>query len=402
MVVTTRSLWEIWGAGRAMVLKRPLALFAVSRLAKKLYREEPYRAVDGLAWIAASMYRPGADRAFSALEKACEDPRLVGTVFHACLLQASGRDGGVGMKWSSVAAPLVLGGSPPRIIRFLDSAPGGETWWSRPEDIVHELLMCISGNVPRRPDLERFLSTTDQPLILAALAEQWDGTFPPTRNLVDVSVANPHLVPPDSGGNVLLAVAKDRPDLVDFTRAETAESVLRGTGLPRADLAAKYRRVLRALPPGDGRRRLREIAVSRTSEAHEARAAVVDAGYAPKRRQDRAVFFYLTEQWERYDAVDPDGALLYAAYCEARASGDPSTRNLHESISRTARMNARPDPADRFRRENPEPRRPRGRRGAIGGYSGDYGGGDYGGGSSGSGGFSGGGFSSGGGFGGGF
>lgn len=244
-------------------------------------------------------------------------------------------------------------------------------------------MMCVSFDSPRRPALERFLSTTDQPLVLAKLVAEWsDDTFLPGRIVTDTAVANPHLDPSDWGRNVLLAVAKDRLDLLDFTQAGTVEAVVRGTQMSRADLADKYRRVLRALPPGVARERLCEIALLRTREAEEAIAAAIEAGFAPERQRDRVVFFYLTQQWDRYKAVDPDGELLYAAYLAVHHSADLRDHGLTWSIINVARRSGRPDPAVRYLEENPVSKsRESGRgRGPTGGYSSDYGsGGDYGG-----------------------
>ena len=364
-----------------MVFKRPLASSAVTRLAKELYRDKPSVAATALIRIAASSLQPAASRAFEALAEACEDPQAAGNVIHNCLLQCGGRADEDNRIWSSVVTPLLLRGSPSRLVRFLDHEPVADQPWTRPENIVEQLMMCVSFDSPRRPDLERFLSTTDQPLILGKLVAEWShDTFLPNRIVTDLAVANPHVDPSSLGKSVLLAVAKGRLDLLDFTQAGTVEAVVRGTQLPRADLADKYRRVLRALPPGVARERLCEIALSRTREAEEAIAAAIEAGYAPDRKRDRAVFFYLTEKWDRYDTVDPDGELLYAAYLEVHHSS--IDHGLTSSIINTARRSGRPDPAVRYLEENPvsKNRKSNGGCGPAGGYSSDYGSsGDYGG-----------------------
>jgi hypothetical protein len=175
-------------------------------------------------------------------------------------------------------------------------------------------------------------------------------------------------------------VAKDRPDLLDFTRSGTVDALVRGTRLPRADLADKYRRVLRALPPGVARERLCEMVVHRHVGADEATAAAVEAGYAPERQRDRVLFLDLSEQWDRYDEADPSGELLYAAYLDVHHSADLSAQGLTWNILDTARRNGRPDPAARYLEEHPIPKTTGSgrRRGPIGGYSSDYGSGDYG------------------------
>jgi WD40 repeat protein len=49
----------------------------------------------------------------------------------------------------------------------------------------------------------------------------------------------------------------------------------------------------------------------------EARHRVVTAGYAPKHPERRAVFYFLTGQWEAFEALDFDNRLLRAGYAAA-------------------------------------------------------------------------------------
>jgi hypothetical protein len=379
-----------------VVLKRALASFAVPRLARQLPLDKGSWAASALVRIAARPLQPAAGKAFDALVAATNDPLAAGNVLYQCMLQSGGREDKDDRVWSSVAGPVLLEGAPARLVRFLDQESVVGERWTRPAGIAEKLMMCVSFHSPRRPALEEFLSTTDQPLILAELASRWrDGTFLPNRIETDVTVANPHVIPFAGRENVLLAVAKDRLDLVDLTQPGTVDTVVRGTQFPRQDLADKYRRVLRALPPGAAQERVCQFVVSRLVGADEAKAAAVEAGYSPERQQDRAVFLFLSEQWDRYDETDPDGELLYAAYLAVHRSADLGAHGLTWSILDTARRNGRADPARRYLEENPLPksRKPGRGHGPIGGYSSDYGtGGDHGGGGDYGGGWTGGSF----------
>jgi hypothetical protein len=152
------------------------------------------------------------------------------------------------------------------------------------------------------------------------------------------------------------------------TRADTADTLVRGTELEDAVVADKYERALRRLGPGPARERLCQIA----------RHAAVDAGYLPENERDRAVFLYLTQQWELYDAADPDGQLIHRAWVASRMATFWGDRSLSDEISEVARRAGRPDPLARWLQNRPEPRtdpteRRTGRRGPIGGYSGAWG-----------------------------
>jgi hypothetical protein len=48
-----------------------------------------------------------------------------------------------------------------------------------------------------------------------------------------------------------------------------------------------------------------------------ARAAALQGQYAPRDEYQRALFFFLTEQWERYDALDFNRHLLSSIYDSA-------------------------------------------------------------------------------------
>jgi len=69
------------------------------------------------------------------------------------------------------------------------------------------------------------------------------------------------------------------------------------------------RRALRSVGPGA----VRDLLCRSPMNGDAAAAAVVvEAGHVPSDAALVAPLLYLTGQWERYDAVDPDGALLYA------------------------------------------------------------------------------------------
>jgi hypothetical protein len=57
-----------------------------------------------------------------------------------------------------------------------------------------------------------------------------------------------------------------------------------------------------------------EICRQALAGSAEAKAAAIDAGYLPSDERGRALFLFLTEQWQRYSELDFDGRLLSAAY----------------------------------------------------------------------------------------
>ena len=63
---------------------------------------------------------------------------------------------------------------------------------------------------------------------------------------------------------------------------------------------------------------------------------VTETGYAPRDAQQRALLFFLTEQWERYESLDFDQGLLRAAY-------QTSPEALRHRVANKARQAGRAD-----------------------------------------------------------
>ncbi|GAB3805642.1 hypothetical protein [Micromonospora zhanjiangensis] len=125
---------------------------------------------------------------------------------------------------------------------------------------------------------------------------------------------NPHLCRPaplgrDRTALAVVAILKGRLDLLDsYDPASLVPTLARLAGgrFP-APVAQVCRQRLRALGPGPARERLCLLAVEGDTEAL---AAVTDSGQEPASPTVLPLFLFRTEQWERYDALDPDGALL--------------------------------------------------------------------------------------------
>ncbi|MCG8919707.1 hypothetical protein L6E12_28425 [Actinokineospora sp. PR83] len=319
------------------------AVWAVGQLARELTRPHPAPVAASLVHIAAGAPGPAAERALRVLSETTDE--LFAEVAYQCLLQTD-VDKRV---WTSVAAPVLFTRATGtrhrprvRLVHLLDQDPTGQ------QRVVDALMGCVSSDSPRRASLIRFLSVTDQPVVLDALAAAWRRSHLPSDLVTEVVMANQHVTPRDAG-DTLLAVAKDRLDLLDHDRAGTADTLLKGLRLP--GLADKYRRALRTLRPGAARERVCEHARWLYNEGDEARAAAIDAGYLPEGGRDRVLFLYLTEQWELYDAADPGGDVLYDVWVANRPG-------LSHQISDIARRTGRPDPRTRWETAHPLSERP--------------------------------------------
>ena len=210
---------------------------------------------------------------------------------------------------------------------------------------VRELLDAALGfpDEDLRRRMADLMSVTDQPGLLDAVEREFrlrtrmhatylgaaphghetmvnlwrDGEPTAFLTLVD---ANPNLprppADPDDVGLVLLALLKDRPDLLPaFDQRALVERVLAllGTWLPGA-VRERGRRALRDLRPGSG---VEEVCRRALLGDPEAVAAVRDAGHRPADAAVVPVVLLLTGQWSAYLDADPDGQVL-RTLCAAR------------------------------------------------------------------------------------
>ncbi|SFQ63635.1 hypothetical protein SAMN05421810_11173 [Amycolatopsis arida] len=79
----------------------------------------------------------------------------------------------------------------------------------------------------------------------------------------------------------------------------------------------------------------------------EARAAAIDAGYLPFEEDLHPAFLFLTEQWDAYDRLDPDGALLRDQLTTEPWLGDLSPRAFRKVAKRAGRPDPCPPPPSR-------------------------------------------------------
>ncbi|MCP4538601.1 MAG: hypothetical protein GY832_15820 [Chloroflexi bacterium] len=99
-------------------------------------------------------------------------------------------------------------------------------------------------------------------------------------------------------------------------------------------IAERARQALRELRRKEAQQALCCLLIER--DHPYAQEAAVAAKYKPKNEQQRALFFFLTEQWDRYEGLDFDRQLLRAAYAMADAE-------LRRRIQRRLRAAGRTD-----------------------------------------------------------
>ncbi len=261
-----------------------------------------------------------------------------------------------------------------------------------------------SKDAEARSDLAGLLSETTHPDLLGRLGgavwealenekhgqpsrvRLWDDGVP--TELTRIILANPHFPLPltdeqRSGGpathapEAIIAVLKDRPDkFADYLIPQLSHAVV--TGLLEAielsapaDFIERCRQALRNLPPGIARERVVQAAIHNQPEAI---AAAADAGYAPAEERDGLAFLYITRQWDRYDAADPDGSLM-TAYCAEHAR--PYVDTYRRQIELAAQISGRPNPCPELPPPDPSTQTDRPHHGATGSWPTSWTGGSW-------------------------
>src|SRR5947209_814657 len=132
---------------------------------------------------------------------------------------------------------------------------------------------------------------------------------------------------------VLYLLAKGREEEAAAGGAEVVEPLLRACQDADAKVAARARQALGRLQDAEAREALCRLAID--GDDALARAVALASGYAPRQAERRALFFFLTEQWEAYDSLDFDRTLLRAAY---QAANGPLRQRLAAKARQAGRV----------------------------------------------------------------
>jgi hypothetical protein len=111
---------------------------------------------------------------------------------------------------------------------------------------------------------------------------------------------------------VLYGLQSGRLEFLDDAEARAIEPLLAACSDADTEVARRARATLAGLKTPEGREALCRRAMQ--PGATSARKVAVAAGYAPQAPGQRALFYFLTGQWEAYEALDFDQALLRAFY----------------------------------------------------------------------------------------
>jgi hypothetical protein len=146
-----------------------------------------------------------------------------------------------------------------------------------------------------------------------AVCSAWAATRHP--RLAKLVAAHGWLAQEPPALRVLTALLLGRTDRVSSGGAEVVDPLLSAAHDGDPAVAGRARDALRALAHPDAREALCRVVIER--DDHLARESALVGGYVPRSDVQRALYFFMAGQWERYEALDFDRSLLRAAYEQA-------------------------------------------------------------------------------------
>jgi WD40 repeat protein len=114
---------------------------------------------------------------------------------------------------------------------------------------------------------------------------------------------------------ILTALKCGKTDVVTKGSPEVLRSLLQACSDSDSDIAKEAQKALRELKNLDTQEELCKIILEK--ENTFARQAAIDAGYAPQDEKQKILFYFFTEQWNKYEALDNNQRMLRAIHQKA-------------------------------------------------------------------------------------
>lgn len=194
---------------------------------------------------------------------------------------------------------------------------------------VRVLAEAIADEVLPASAASALAGLTEQDAV-DALLDVWDSRRHPA--LTDVLVAERYVAAAPPSRRLETALKAERYDIVEALGPSACRDLLSARGDRDPDIVQRGRETLMARL-GVYAEELCRLAIDEGNAL--AALTAMTSGLSPKDATARAVFFFLTKQWERYSDLDLDGSMLRAAY--ERAEPD-LRRRIAEHARESGRM----------------------------------------------------------------
>lgn len=200
-------------------------------------------------------------------------------------------------------------------------------------NIVPSLVQACSDVDREIASGARFcLTQLQKPDAIDALCSQWQQSRAPL--LEQAILARGYIARKPAGTQVLSALKNGKPGILLDGKAEVVPALIQACRDGDPEIAQQAQAAVLLLKDPEAQDEVCRIYLEQNDPI--ARQAAIQAGYLPIEAHQRALFFFLTDSWERYQALDFDRRLLRSAYGAARAE-------LRQRINARIRASGRVD-----------------------------------------------------------
>ena len=200
-------------------------------------------------------------------------------------------------------------------------------------DVKTLLLVCEDIDPTIAKKARAYVHDLSNPALLKEMAKIWANTR--ESLLWQLLVAKKYLPPPGSRVGILMALKLGQDQLLVNISAPNTKMLLSLYADHDEDIVMREtaQRALAQLKRVVAQQAVCKRVIEQ-EQSPEIIEIAVEQGYLPAEPHQKALFFFLTEQWEPYDSLDFDHSQLQAAY---QAAKPDFRRRLAEKIRRAGR-----------------------------------------------------------------
>src|SRR5262249_28359117 len=198
-----------------------------------------------------------------------------------------------------------------------------------PEVVAPLLAACGDNDSTIAQQARLAVGELASPETRVALADTLCARWAETRapQLADIMVQGHYVAQQPLAIRVLSALKTEQPHLLTALSADVIGPLLQACEDSDVTIRTQACLPLRRLNNSEAREALCRFLIDQDHAI--AREAALQGQYAPRDEYQRALFFFLTEQWERYDALDFNRHLLSSIYASA---DQPLRQRLTEKL----------------------------------------------------------------------
>jgi len=214
-----------------------------------------------------------------------------------------------------------------------------------PDALPVLLALCEDADVEIRERARFCLLNLQSQTAVNALCAAWLEKRTPTLESAVVQSRYVASQPPRL--RLYSALKAGRVDVAEKTRPDGVTVLLEASGDADAEIRARAEAALRALRAPEAREALCRAVIERDHPL--ARQICDEMGYRPALPEQRALFFFITGQWDAYETLDFDQRLLNAVYETSSAELRQRILRKVQQAGRTSFLNIVTGTDDRVR-----------------------------------------------------